>query len=184
MSFEESLRFRSSDRPNESSYLTIHPQISSPVNRIAPNPSRLTKRSPPNSNVESLASGIAARMLCNPPVRTPAAPAEITPKSVLRLIVGKICCRSRASSLIFRTVASAEERLVWDERTPRAKIRFPFVETRRERGGTGQQAREKTREQFSRFPLFRPRPQNKMWKFVCSGHGAGRSCVRSRLKHR
>ncbi len=32
-----------------------------------------------------LASGIAARSLDNPPVKTPAAPAEIVPKNVLRL---------------------------------------------------------------------------------------------------
>src|SRR6266566_7784501 len=61
------------------------PQIPSPVNRIAPNPSRLTKRSPPNKNVSSLLLA-AARSFGNPPVKTPAAPAEIAPKKVLRLI--------------------------------------------------------------------------------------------------
>src|SRR5439155_25300963 len=60
-------------------------QIPSPVNRIAPKPSRLTKRSPPNWNVESRASGIAARSFGNPPVKTPAAPAEIVPKNVRRV---------------------------------------------------------------------------------------------------
>src|SRR5258708_3437818 len=30
------------------------PQILSPVNRIAPNPSRLTNRSPPNKNISSV----------------------------------------------------------------------------------------------------------------------------------
>src|SRR6266480_6976712 len=30
------------------------PQIPSPVNRIAPNPSRLTNRSPPNKNISSV----------------------------------------------------------------------------------------------------------------------------------
>src|SRR5439155_18629887 len=61
------------------------PQIPSPVNRIAPKPSRLTKRSPPNRNVESRASGTAARILCNPPVKTPAALAESAVKNVRRV---------------------------------------------------------------------------------------------------
>src|SRR5437870_5245965 len=68
------------------------PQIPSPVKRIAPKPSRLTKRSPPSRNVLlllmlmlPLASGIAARSFGNPPVRTPAAPAEIVPKNVRRV---------------------------------------------------------------------------------------------------
>src|SRR5207249_7149752 len=74
------------------------PQIPSPVSRIAPKPSRLTSRSPPNSNVESLACAVAATIFSNPPVRTPAAPAEITPKNVLRLIAGKICCCYERSS--------------------------------------------------------------------------------------
>src|SRR6266542_3786276 len=37
------------------------PQIPSPVNRIAPKPSRLTKRSPPNKNVSSLACPAVAQ---------------------------------------------------------------------------------------------------------------------------
>src|SRR5205823_14210739 len=73
------------------------PQIPSPVNRIAPNPSRLTKRSLPNKNV-SFVVFAAARNFGKPPVRTPAAPAEITPKNVLRLIAGKICCCYERSS--------------------------------------------------------------------------------------
>src|SRR5207253_10795027 len=65
-------------------------QIPSPVNRIAPNPSRLTNRSPPSKNVLlllmlPLASGIAARSFGNRPVKTPAAPAEIVPKNVRRV---------------------------------------------------------------------------------------------------
>jgi hypothetical protein len=40
--------------------------------------------------VEPLASGIAARTFDNPPVTTPAAPAEITPKNALRFIAHKI----------------------------------------------------------------------------------------------
>src|SRR6266446_3527290 len=67
------------------------PQIPSPVRRIAPKPSRLTNRSPPNKNVSLLLLGLAAaRSFGNPPVKTPAAPAEITPRNVLRLIAGKI----------------------------------------------------------------------------------------------
>src|SRR6266446_5422539 len=63
------------------------PQIPSPVSRIAPNPSRLTNRSPPNKNVSPLllASGIAAISLGNPPVRTPAALAESVAKNVRRV---------------------------------------------------------------------------------------------------
>src|SRR6266496_6208202 len=66
------------------------PQIPSPVNRIAPNPSRLTNRSPPSRNVLlmlmlPLASGTAARILCNPPVRTPAVLAESAAKNVRRV---------------------------------------------------------------------------------------------------
>src|SRR5881628_2200597 len=61
------------------------PQIPSPVNRIAPNPSRVTNRSPPNWNVESRASGIAAISLGNPPVRTPAVLAESAAKNVRRV---------------------------------------------------------------------------------------------------
>src|SRR6266568_8842703 len=76
------------------------PQIPSPVNRIAPNPSRLTNRSPPNKNVSSPLLVVAAdRSFGNPPAKTPAAPAEITPKNVLRLIAGKICCRYQLSTL-------------------------------------------------------------------------------------
>jgi CheY-like chemotaxis protein len=67
------------------------PQISSPVNRIAPNPSRLTKRSPPNKNVSSLLLVLAAATSSgNPPVKTPATPARLTSKNVLRFIAGKI----------------------------------------------------------------------------------------------
>src|SRR6266498_2573630 len=68
------------------------PQIPSPVNRIAPKPSRLTNRSPPSRNVLLLlmlmlprASGTAARILCNPPVKTPAALAESATKNVRRV---------------------------------------------------------------------------------------------------
>src|SRR6266446_165829 len=86
------------------------PQIPSPVRRIAPKPSRLTNRSPPNKNVSSLLLACpavaerrwvlaAARSFGNPPVKTPAAPARLAPKNVLRLIADKICCRHQLSTL-------------------------------------------------------------------------------------
>src|SRR6266480_4893205 len=78
------------------------PQIPSPVRRIAPNPSRLTNRSPPNKNVSSLLLAfvlVAATSFANPPVKTPAAPAEIACKNVLRLMADKICCRYQLSTL-------------------------------------------------------------------------------------
>src|SRR5437764_313796 len=62
------------------------PQIPSPVSRIAPKPSRLTKRSPPNKNVSSLLLVLAAATsFDNPPVRTPAALAESAVKNVRRV---------------------------------------------------------------------------------------------------
>src|SRR5947207_4909138 len=63
------------------------PQIPSPVNRIAPNPSRLTTRSPPSKNVLLMLMLVlaAARSLDNPPVRTPAALAESAVKNVRRV---------------------------------------------------------------------------------------------------
>src|SRR5205823_5929250 len=71
------------------------PQIPSPVNRIAPNPSRLTSRSPPSKNVLLILILMlmlmlmlvlaAARSLDNPPVRTPAALAESAVKNVRRV---------------------------------------------------------------------------------------------------
>ena len=41
----------------------------------------------------------AARSFGNPPVKTPAAPAEIAPKKVLRLIAAIICCPYQLSTL-------------------------------------------------------------------------------------
>src|SRR5438876_2926060 len=64
------------------------PHIPSPVNRIAPKPSRLTNRSPPNKNVSSLLLVLvlaAATSFANPPVRTPAALAESAAKNVRRV---------------------------------------------------------------------------------------------------
>src|SRR5207248_10836428 len=75
------------------------PQIPSPISRIAPKPSRLTNRSPPNLNVESPACAAAARSFDKSPVRTPAALAEITCKKVPHLIAGKICCRYQLSTM-------------------------------------------------------------------------------------
>src|SRR6266478_1971333 len=64
------------------------PQIPSPVNRIAPNPSRLTNRSPPNKNVSPVLLVLvlaAATSFDSPPVRTPAALAESAAKNVRRV---------------------------------------------------------------------------------------------------
>src|SRR5437762_3030488 len=62
------------------------PQIPSPVNRIAPKPSRLTNRSPPSKNVSSLLLVLAAAIsFDNPPVKTPAALAESAVKNVRRV---------------------------------------------------------------------------------------------------
>src|SRR5436190_12790898 len=64
------------------------PQIPSPVNRIAPKPSRLTNRSPPNKNVSPLLlvlTPAAATSFDNPPVKIPAAPAETARKNVRRV---------------------------------------------------------------------------------------------------
>src|SRR5438876_2588380 len=64
------------------------PQIPSPVRRMAPNPRRLTNRSPPNKNVSSLLlvlALVAATIFCKPPVRTPAALAESAAKNVRRV---------------------------------------------------------------------------------------------------
>jgi len=44
----------------------------------------------------------AATIFCNPPVKTPAALAEITPKNVLRLIAAKICYRHQLSTLNYQ----------------------------------------------------------------------------------
>src|SRR5438552_1291851 len=85
------------------------PQIPSPVSRIAPNPSRLTTRSPPNKNVSPLllARDAAARSFGNPPVKTPAAPVEITSKKVLRFIqvkyVGAINSQLRKGAWLQRS---------------------------------------------------------------------------------
>src|SRR4029077_17493939 len=79
------------------------PQIPSPVRRIAPNPSRLTKKSSPNKNVSPVLLVLAAaRSFGNPPVKTPAAPARPTSKNVLRFIAGKICRRYQFSTPLGR----------------------------------------------------------------------------------
>src|SRR5947208_13259874 len=85
------------------------PQIPSPVSRIAPNPSRLTNRSPPNKNVSSLLLVLAAATsFDNPPVKTPAAPTEITPKNVLRLIQLKYVAPTNTQALHPRNLSNDE----------------------------------------------------------------------------
>src|SRR6266446_761729 len=116
------------------------PQIPSPVNRIAPKPSRLTNRSPPNKNVSSLLlacpavaerRGVlaAARSFGNPPAKTPAAPAEITPKNVLRLIAGKICCRYQLSTLNYQLalISLSDLRIRWEWDPLRNDPRFQKI---------------------------------------------------------
>src|SRR6266480_1834121 len=91
------------------------PQIPSPVNRIAPNPRRLTKRSPPNKNVSTLllASGIAARSLDKSPVKTPAALADSAAKNVRR--VTSLCIEFpfplHNSSFFLRRIHQSKHRL-------------------------------------------------------------------------
>src|SRR6266700_4072962 len=116
------------------------PQIPSPVNRIAPKKSRLTKRSPPNKNVSSLVLaclavakrrwGLAAAISFDtPPVKTPAAPAEITPKNVLRLIAGKICCRYQLSTLNYQLalISLSDLRIRWEWDPLRNDPRFQKI---------------------------------------------------------
>src|SRR5215472_11554043 len=70
------------------------PQISSfVIIRIAPNPSRLTVRSPPSRNVGLLVDA-AVKSFGNPPVTTAAAPAKTAAKNFRRVTWGYIECRS------------------------------------------------------------------------------------------
>src|SRR5438046_1782944 len=91
------------------------PQIPSPVRRIAPNPRRLTKRSPPNKNVSTLllVSGIAARSLDKSPVKTPAALADSAAKNVRR--VTSLCIEFpfplHNSSFFLRRIHQSKHRL-------------------------------------------------------------------------
>src|SRR5438876_3807996 len=90
------------------------PQIPSPVNRIAPKPSRLTNRSPPSKNVSSLLLVLAAAIsFDNPPVRTPAALAESAAKNVRR--VTSLCIEFpfllHDSSFFLRRILQLERQL-------------------------------------------------------------------------
>src|SRR5207249_2831901 len=78
------------------------PQIPSPVNRIAPKPSRLTNR------VESRAFAAAATSFVNPPVKTPAAPAEITPKKFFVSSQVKYVAATNAQALHPRNLSNNE----------------------------------------------------------------------------
>src|SRR5438552_14360302 len=60
------------------------PQIPSPVNRIAPNPSRSTVISPPNRNVDLVAAA-AVTSFGNPPAKIVTPPASVTPRNFLRV---------------------------------------------------------------------------------------------------
>src|SRR5207247_5718546 len=100
------------------------PQIPSPVNRIAPKPSRLTNRSSPNRNVESRASGTAARILCNPPVTTPAALAESAAKNVR--LVTSLCIEFpfllHNSSFFLRRILRLERQLHLQKSLPKTLV--------------------------------------------------------------
>src|SRR5437899_2347208 len=60
------------------------PQIPSPVNRIAPNPSRSTVISPPNRNVDLVAAA-AVTSFGNPPAKIVTPPVSVTPRNFLRV---------------------------------------------------------------------------------------------------
>src|SRR6266536_394524 len=98
------------------------PQIPSPVNRIAPKPSRLTNRSPPNENVSSLLLVLAAvTSFDNPPVRTPAALAESAAKNVRR--VTSLCIESpfllHNSSFFLRRILQLKRQLHLQKSPPK-----------------------------------------------------------------
>src|SRR5438034_4048281 len=101
------------------------PQIPSPVKRIASKPSRLTKRSPPNKNVPLLLLVLAAaRILCNPPVTTPAALAESTAKNVRR--VTSLCIGFpfllHNSSFFLRRILRLERQLHLQKSLPKTLV--------------------------------------------------------------
>jgi len=45
----------------------------------------------------------AAKIFCNPSVKTPAAPARVLSKNVRRVIAPKICCRDQRSTIQLST---------------------------------------------------------------------------------
>src|SRR5438128_9486370 len=97
------------------------PQIPSPVRRIAPKPSRLTKRSPPNKNVSSLVLAAAAKNFGSPPVRTPAVLAESAAKNVRR--VTSLCIEFpfplHNSSFFLRRILRLEPQLQLQKSLPK-----------------------------------------------------------------
>src|SRR6059058_5988554 len=90
-----------------------HPQIPSPVRRIAPNPSRFTVRSPPNCQVDpvegdEVAANIALRPAVNSAAPLPAA-IETNFRRVKRTAADDCFFSDRGSSLITQsTVAPVE----------------------------------------------------------------------------
>src|SRR4029077_19085070 len=100
------------------------PQIPSPVSRIAPNPSRLTNRSPPNKNVSPVLLALAlaaATSFDSPPVRTPAALAESAAKNVRR--VTSLCIEFpfliHNSSFFLRKILQLERQLHLQKSLPK-----------------------------------------------------------------
>src|SRR5207302_2152867 len=98
------------------------PQMPSPVRRIAPKPSRLTGRSPPNFQTEFVAKpGVvdepAPKILADPPARTAAPVAKLIPRNVRRVtpVTTRACFRFEDFSAIMRTfpetVSNASARL-------------------------------------------------------------------------
>jgi hypothetical protein len=90
----------------------------------------LTKRSPPNKNVSSLLLVLAAaRSVGNPPVKTPAALAEIASKNVRRVIARKICCRSQRSTLNYQLalISLSDLRTRWEWGPLRNDPRFQKI---------------------------------------------------------
>src|SRR3954447_4785797 len=88
-----------------------HPQIPSPVRRIAPNPSRLTVRSPPIFQVELALAGEAFNIAANPPVKRAAAPAALTRTKTRRETVSDPCAS-----------AAEKESLILDGRTAEMSV--------------------------------------------------------------
>src|SRR5207249_10930884 len=82
------------------------PQMPSPVIRIAPKPSRLTLRSPPNCQVGFAAvfivvEEVAPNIASDPPAKSAAPPATVAPRNVRRVTAG-FCFGSTDSSAMTR----------------------------------------------------------------------------------
>src|SRR5690348_11638162 len=83
------------------------PQIPSPVRRIAPNPSRLTVRSPPMLKLELSLADAAAKNVAALPAKSDAPPASVARRNIRRLIPLQVRSQlvSKDSSFIEETYA-------------------------------------------------------------------------------